>query len=208
MLGVLVPARNEEKAIKNVISSIIKANINLNDIYIIDNNSSDRTKEYSEEMGVNVINCKKVGYQAALKVGMNTLIKKKYKKFLIVDGDNEIGQSSIINIIKFHENFDLIIGFRASIKRFGEKIVNKYFETKYNIKDMMCGLKMGNLKLYNPNNSLLFGIDLLDVDHIDSLKIYNLEIDLNPRSETRLGNSFKVNYLLIINLIKFHFNQK
>ena len=81
-------------------------------IYVVDNQSSDRTAEIAQEMGVNILFCKDIGYQATLKKGLNELKNKNYQKFLIIDGDNEIGIKSIENCLAQFEKFNLIIGYR------------------------------------------------------------------------------------------------
>ena len=95
MLGVIIPARNEEKNIANVITNLIECKIKKENIYVVNNLSSDRTAEIAEYMGVNTLLCDEIGYQAALKKGLNELKNKNYQKFLIIDGDNEIGIQSI-----------------------------------------------------------------------------------------------------------------
>ena len=67
----------------------------------------------------------------------------------------------------------------------------------------MCGVKSGNLNYYNSNNNLEYGIDLFKLKDIPRNKISNFQIEINPRSETRLGNSFFVNMNLIINILRF-----
>tara|TARA_Y100000992_G_C21251805_1_gene486265 strand:- start:331 stop:957 length:627 start_codon:yes stop_codon:yes gene_type:complete len=208
MLGVIVPARNEEENIANVINNLTGCKVNKENIYVVDNQSSDRTAEIAQEMGVNILFCKDIGYQATLKKGLNELKNKNYQKFLIIDGDNEIGIKSIENCLAQFEKFNLIIGYREKIKRISERIVNKYFNYKYGIRDLMCGVKCGDIKLYNENNILEFGIDFFKFDKIHKNDVCNFQIDLNQRKETRLGNTFFVNLSLIINLIKFLIHRK
>jgi glycosyltransferase involved in cell wall biosynthesis len=203
MLGVIVPARNEEDNIKIVIENILDSDILPKDIYILDNDSTDKTRAIAENKKVNVHLVKKLGYQSALKEGLQLLIKKKYSKFCIVDGDNEIAKESIKIAIKKCKEYDLVIGKRPFVKRFGERIVNKLINYLYGIEDLMCGVKSGNLNLYNRKNNLEYGIDLIDLKGIPKRAIHNFQIELNPRNETRLGNSFVVNVRLIVNIIIF-----
>ncbi|MEG1142630.1 MAG: glycosyltransferase family 2 protein [Clostridia bacterium] len=58
-LAVLIPARNEEKVIKNLIKSLKKQNYpkELYDIFVIPNNCTDNTEKVSLELGVYVIKC-------------------------------------------------------------------------------------------------------------------------------------------------------
>ena len=77
MLGVIVPARNEEDNIEAVIENILDSNILAEDIYVLDNDSTDKTRTIAEKKRVNVHLVKKLGYQSALKEGFQLLIKKK-----------------------------------------------------------------------------------------------------------------------------------
>ena len=208
MIGAIVPALNEERTIKKVLRNIISAGIDAQHIFVVDNNSSDKTAKYANEMHVNVVKCNIEGYQSALNSGLIHLYKKNYRKFLIVDGDNEIEFQAIKEIISLQEKYSFVVGQRSNIKRFGETITNHYFFKYFGVKDLMCGLKMGEMDLYNKSNKLKFGIDLFQLSKCEKNNVFNLPIDLNPREDTRLGNSILVNYNLIRNLIYFHFMKK
>tara|TARA_X000000950_G_C13642056_1_gene547998 strand:- start:160 stop:783 length:624 start_codon:yes stop_codon:yes gene_type:complete len=203
MIGFIVPARNEESNIQEVISSILFAGGKKEDIFIIDNSSIDSTAEIALSNDVNVHSAKKVGYQSTIDEGFRVLIKNKYTKFCIIDGDNEIDKLSLKQAINLSESYDLIIGKRAYVKRMGERSINFVCSKLYGIDDLMCGLKVGDINYYNPNNNLGYGIDLLKLKNIERNNIFNLDIILNSREETRLGNVFKVNAEMFFLLIRF-----
>ena len=203
MLGVVIPARNEEDNIESVIRNLLDCNIAAEDIFVMENDSSDKTKIIAEECKVNVHSVKNIGYQTAINEGLKILIKKQYSKFCIVDGDNEIGKDSIRAAINRSQKYEFNVGKRPYIKRFGEKFVNKLINNLYGIEDLMCGVKSGDLKHYNSNNNLEYGIDLFKLKDISQDKISNFHIEVNSRKETRLGNSFIVNMNLIINVLLF-----
>ena len=208
MLGVIVPARNEGQVIHLVLGNLIKAGIPEKNIFVVDNKSTDNTKNNSLALGVNVLSCQEVGYQSALNYGLQHLIKNLYSQFLIVDGDNEITFNAINESILNANQYDLIVGSRPIIKRIGEKITNFYCYKRFGIKDIMCGLKLGQIELFNPRNQLAFGIDLLDLTSLSGKKILNLPISLNARKETRLGNPLIVNARLLLSLMRYHFGRK
>ena len=128
MIGFIVPARNEEENIKEVINSIVSTGVKVDDIFVINNASSDNTARIAVSSGAKVFECKKRGYQATLNEGLKTLISMNYSKFCIIDGDNEIKSDSLKSALSASEDFNFIIGKRPYVKRFGEKIVN-YFKT-------------------------------------------------------------------------------
>ena len=85
----------------------------------------------------------------------------------------------------------------------GEIIVNRVMKSLYGVDDLMCGVKSGSLHIYNKENALEYGIDLFLLKKLKIERVYNFDIELNPREETKLGNLFMVNIKLIINLIRF-----
>lgn len=94
-LIVIIPARNEEKALSELLpritSSITKK------IIVIDNRSTDRTAEVAKTAGAVVVHQKRLGYGSACLTGIN-YVKSAYKtpKYLcFFDGD---GQSFVEDI--------------------------------------------------------------------------------------------------------------
>tara|TARA_A100001015_G_C14817454_1_gene643314 strand:- start:284 stop:919 length:636 start_codon:yes stop_codon:yes gene_type:complete len=203
MLGVLIPALNEEKNIQKVIHGIQQAGVESQSIFVLNNNSTDRTKEIAIENKCSVIDIESRGYSSTLQAGLSLLRKKNYQRFLIVDGDNEIDSISVKEIIYKSGSYRLCCGFRKEPKRIGEKIVNIYFKKRFGISDYMCGLKLGYIDDYNSMSTLNYGIDLLNLDRIKNIDILNIEIKLNNRDGSRLGTNLKVNFLLIYNLVKY-----
>jgi glycosyltransferase involved in cell wall biosynthesis len=203
MLGVLIPALNEEDNIQLVIQGIVNSGIDTENIFVLNNHSTDRTRQIAIKNKCIVIDIESKGYSSTLKVGLSLLKERGYKRFLIVDGDNEIDSSSVKDIITKSLHYQLCCGFRDKPKRIGEKIVNIYFQKKYGVLDYMCGLKLGCLEDFNPHSVLNYGIDLLNFKKIRDDDVLNIKIKLNLRDESRLGNAIKVNFLLIYNLLLY-----
>ena len=68
-LTVVIPARNEEMHIANVIKNIQKCEL-VSEILVVNNNSKDNTRKLALEHGARVINCKKVGKGYAMEMGI------------------------------------------------------------------------------------------------------------------------------------------
>lgn len=66
---VVIPARNEEKHIANVIKNVSKCE-EVDEILVVNNNSSDNTKQVALENGAKVVTCKKVGKGYAMEMGI------------------------------------------------------------------------------------------------------------------------------------------
>ena len=203
MLGVLIPALNEEDNIQLVIQGIVNSGISTENIFVLNNHSTDKTKQIAIENKCVVIDIESKGYSSTLKAGLLILKDRGYIRFLIVDGDNEIDSSSVAEIITKSPYYQLCCGFRDEPKRIGEKIVNLYFQKKYGVLDYMCGLKLGYVADFNPQSVLNYGIDLLNLTKIRNDDVLNIKIKLNLRDESRLGNALKVNFLLIYNLFLY-----
>ena len=171
MIAAVIPAKNEESNIIEVIKNINNSGLNSSDIYVIDNNSDDLTMQKASEKNVNIVLFSGKGYEQTVSFGLNYIKKRGYKKFLIVDGDNEIDFNSINKVLLNIDNYDFICGRRDKIKRFSEKLVNYFFQKRNNIFDLMCGLKAGNIDLLNPNSSLKYGLDMFLLDYKNKKKI-------------------------------------
>ena len=73
-LGIVVPARNEEKTIKNVLTSLK----NYGDVLVVDDFSTDKTLFLTKNLKTKYIkNKKKLGYEATTLKGIKYLLKKK-----------------------------------------------------------------------------------------------------------------------------------
>ena len=207
MIGVIIPAKDEEKNILDVIVNIHEAGIEKKHIYVVDNCSKDGTANIAKKFGVNVIKAHEPGYHNTLKAGLNILKNKNYTNFCIVDGDNEIKKESIEKVLLHINTHDFVCGKRKYIKRIGERAINLFIKILFGIEDLMCGLKGGNLKYYNENSNLEFGIDLFTFKDIKDLKFININTELNIRSETRLGTPLSVNFRMIKSLLIFLFRR-
>ena len=66
---VVIPARNEEKHIANVIRSVRECEL-VDEILVVNNNSRDNTKQVALRCGAKVVNCKKVGKGYAMETSL------------------------------------------------------------------------------------------------------------------------------------------
>lgn len=144
----LIPAYNEEKTIKKIISEIKK--IGLTPL-VVDDGSTDRTSEIVKNMNVSVIGHKKNrGKGVALNTGFKHVLKifSDVKFVVIVDADMQYSPKESIKLLKPLESgeADLVMGFREwkavpyanRIGNFGWRVLfNLFFGT--NLRDTNCG---------------------------------------------------------------------
>lgn len=91
---VIIPARNEEKTVQKVIR-LVQKNLFVNQIIVVDNNSTDHTAKYAKNAGAEVIFCKEQGKGYAMEEGL-----KYAQNDIIVYLDADISNYSKDLIIK------------------------------------------------------------------------------------------------------------
>ena len=155
MISVIVPAYNEEKSVKKTIEEIQKV-LKKNhlekgsEIIIVNDGSSDKTKEVSLKCGVKVIdNPSNMGYGYSLKKGIE---EAKNEIIVITDADNTYPFTSVVEMLKKkEEGFDLVIGartgkyYRQSVfKNFLRRLLKMLVQivSGKKIKDINSGLRV------------------------------------------------------------------
>lgn len=101
-LSIVVPSYNEENNIQKCIKAIKAQKGNFSyEIIVVDNNSNDKTKKKSEEMGVKVICEKTQGVGSARRTGTNRAIGKFV---LHLDADSILPPSFFIQLMSYFKN--------------------------------------------------------------------------------------------------------
>jgi dolichol-phosphate mannosyltransferase len=120
-VSVLIPCYNEEKGIGKVIDNIPKKKLNALgyslEIFVIDNNSSDKTVEIAKKKNTKIIQETKQGKGYALISGFKNL-PKDTDIVVMLDGDNTYKSYEMLRLIEpLDTNFcDVVIGTRLSGK--------------------------------------------------------------------------------------------
>ncbi|MFX1536414.1 MAG: glycosyltransferase family 2 protein [Promethearchaeota archaeon] len=99
-LIIIIPARNEELALSELLPRIIP--VITSHVVVVDNGSSDRTAEVSRRENAVVIHEKRAGYGSACLAGINyvSFLPKPPKYICFFDGD---GQSLVVDIYRVIE---------------------------------------------------------------------------------------------------------
>ncbi len=92
-LSVVIPCYNEEVSIKGVIASLPKG---VDEIVVVDNNSTDRTAEIAASLGAVVILEQRQGYGYAMKTG---IMNARGDYIVTLDGDGQYPADKIIPIL-------------------------------------------------------------------------------------------------------------
>ena len=113
-LSIIIPARNEQHSIKNLVSNTKETNLGLPvEILVVDDGSKDQTRELALSCGVTVISHEKnLGKGAAMKTGV---ISASGNVIVFLDGDGAHDPDDLRQLIEpiVNGKADLVIGSRC-----------------------------------------------------------------------------------------------
>ncbi|MEN8775509.1 MAG: glycosyltransferase family 2 protein [Polaribacter sp.] len=119
IVNVIIPAFNEQDSIGNVIADLPKF---VDEIIVVNNKSTDKTKENATKAGATVLTEERKGYGYACLKGMDYIAKKEIKPTIVVflDGDYSDYPEQLTTLIQpiIENNIDFVIG--ARIKKLRE----------------------------------------------------------------------------------------
>jgi glycosyltransferase involved in cell wall biosynthesis len=154
-ISVIIPAFNEEGAISKVIADLKKLSI-IDEIIVIDDGSTDSTKQKAIESGARVIshqsNC---GYGASLKTG---IFNAKNDILAFVDADAQHNPDDLNVMNEYIAHHDMIIGARnpgshsplwRKPGKFMISMLANYL-AGYKIPDLNCGFRLVKRKAILP----------------------------------------------------------
>lgn len=111
---IIVPAYNEEEAIKKTVENIKKHNEDC-DVIVINDGSRDNTLKEAQKTNAIVIDLpSNLGIGGAVQTGYRYALKNGYDIAIQVDGDGQHNPAYISEMIKLisEENYDMVIGSR------------------------------------------------------------------------------------------------
>jgi len=150
-LSVIIPVYNEEKAIGQIIEELKKELNKLDleyEIITINDASTDKTGEILERISeIKVIHhSNNKGYGGSLKTGIE---KAKFNNLLFFDSDGQHEPRYISEMIKYIDEFDMIVGARTGykgpiIRQPGKKLLHwlANYLTRQKIPDLNCGFRV------------------------------------------------------------------
>lgn len=114
---VVIPAFNEEQSIDKVILDI--PNVPRKNVIVVNNGSTDRTKEVIESTGAIALFEPRKGYGWACLKGCAYVSEMKGETIVFMDGDYSDYPEQLTRVIApiYEQNMDLVIGSRALGKR-------------------------------------------------------------------------------------------
>ena len=206
-VGIIIPAYNESSTINKVISE----SLHYGRVIVVNDGSTDKTRNISESSGAIVISHSvNKGYDQSILTGINKALKMGLEYAITIDADGQHNIKDLSLILKMFnkDNYDMVIGIRKKPARFAEFLFNCYIKLKYNVHDILCGLKGYKLeKIKNINfnkqaeNSV--GTEIPLVFLRSKHKVGELPIEINMRiGESKYGRLIKSNAMIISALVK------
>ena len=145
-VSVIIPAFNEAEVIGKIIKEVKKQN-QVDEILVVDDASTDGTKEAAVKVGAKVIRHPyNKGNGASVKTGIRNV---KNELIILMDGDGQHNPAFIPKFIELLKDYDLVIGSRDAaaeanaLRRFGNNILKKIasYLSGYKIKDLTSGFR-------------------------------------------------------------------
>ena len=203
-IAVLIPCYNEEKTIEKVVMDAKRALPEAN-IYVYDNNSTDRTIEIAQRAGAII--------RHEYMQGKGNVIRRMFREidalcYVMVDGDDtypmEYAKEMVDKVLKY--NADMIVGDRLSSTYFvenkrpfhnlGNSLVRKSINSLFqcNIKDIMTGFRAFSYQFVKtfPVMSKGFEIETEMTIHAvnNNMQVENVIVEYRDRPE---GSVSKLN---------------
>ena len=134
---VIIPAKDEEKHIKDVISNTKKY---IKNIIVVDDGSDDKTSSIAKQSGAIVLRHSiNLGKGAALKTGCE-YVKDKADLIIFMDSDGQHDPHDLPRFIKELKKYDIVFGSRKINKkmpfifRFGNFVINTVSNILFHVK--------------------------------------------------------------------------
>jgi dolichol-phosphate hexosyltransferase len=199
-ISAVIPCYNEQDGIGKVVKSLPNF---IDEIIVIDNNSSDKTSEVAKSFGANVIFEQRKGYGRAYKTGFAAV---KNDIIVTMDGDASYPSEPIQPMLDrlIDENCDFLSAARMpvdwdktneNIKRFiGNKILSLMIMIlfKQNIEDSQSGMWVFRRKIFDQiklkSDGMAFSEEL-KIEAFSHPEIKSLEIPFQFRYHHREGES-------------------
>lgn len=109
---VIIPAFNEEPVIEKVVNDYINQK-NVEDVYVIDNHSSDNTVKIAEACGASVIKKEKnMGYAHSCVMGLKKSLETDANIIVLTEADGTFTGGDLEKMVPYLDNVDMVIGTR------------------------------------------------------------------------------------------------
>jgi len=223
-IAVIIPCYNEEKTIQNVVTDFKKSLPKAN-IYVFDNNSSDRTGEVAKKAGAIVYSVQNAGKGNVVRRMFSDVDADVY---LMVDGDDTYHAASAPRLIEklLNENLDMVVGCRTEDSkdnnnyraghRLGNKLLTSSVSTIFggNFTDMLSGYRAFSKRFVKSftAESKGFEIETELTVHTLELRIPYGEVDTpyfeRPEGSESKLSTYKDGFKILSMIIRLYSNER
>ncbi|MCD6591271.1 MAG: glycosyltransferase family 2 protein [Candidatus Aenigmarchaeota archaeon] len=152
-VSVVMPAYNEEPNIENAVREFKRLKY-VDEVVVVDNNSTDRTAELARKTGARVVSEKRQGYGYACR---RALKEAKGYYIVLVEPDGTFDPEDILKFLAYSKDFDFVLGTRTTKEliwkgsnmdwflRWGNWVLSKMVELLYNgphLSDVGCTYRL------------------------------------------------------------------
>lgn len=147
LVSIVIPAKDEKEGLAKIIPQLM-ALYPVYELIVVDDGSTDDTRELLEQYQVNVVRHPySKGNGAAIKSGARAATGEI---LVFLDGDGQHDPRDVGRLVeKIEEGYDLVVGARQSGSQasFGRAVANALYNflarymTSYNVKDLTSGLR-------------------------------------------------------------------
>jgi glycosyltransferase involved in cell wall biosynthesis len=194
-VSVVIPCYNEEEGVRYTIDSLPDL---VDEIVVVDNNSSDRTAEVAKELGARVVFEKRKGYGAAYKAGLPAVTKDVT---VTLDGDGTYPSEQIAELIDHlvDNELDFISAARFPLKNpkamhFSNKVGNNVLTIAMfllygtPVKDSQSGMWVFRSEVYPRLNVTSDGMPLSEEIKIEAIRHRDVKFgEYNVNYHPRVG---------------------
>ena len=231
-LSIIIPIFEESKNVEKLVNGIINnLQIDNYEILFVDDNSNDGTEEILSRLSKNNNKIKYIIRKEKIKDLSKSCIlgfeKSLYENILVMDGDLQHDTNDINKLIQSFNNdkADIVVGSRNLFNKRNEGLdIVRLIASKILIifillflgkktNDPMSGFFIFKKKIYELNKKKLHAKGykiLLDLIYCSDEKLKIVDVDINFRRRS-LGSSkmsFRIIYILILQIIKNFFSIK
>lgn len=171
--AVLIPAYNEALVIEGTLDALIKAGVEVQNIYVVDDLSTDNTAELVKVYGVNLFT---VPYKSGKALAQVQAIKhfqliEKYRWVILLDGDSKVEEnciSSLIAAAKAEPHVALFVGQIKSVE--ADHLFSAYRAFEYTFSHDLAkeAQNRHNVVYVSPGCASMYRTDILaqlNIDH-------------------------------------------
>lgn len=203
-LAIIVPARNEERSI----SQVVAAASGYGRPIVVSDGSTDMTAEAAAAVGAIIVrNERSQGYDAALNSGFHQAAELGFNYVITLDADGQHDPALIPEFSQLLADGNwLVIGVRPAPARISERLFAAYTRIAYGIHDPLCGMKgyamdaykeLGHFDSYRSMGTELM-LHTLRAGH----PVAEVKVPITPRHDTpRVGGAVRANLRILRSLL-------